>query len=428
VDPEQELAELRARVLHLEGLVERAVGDSGSRTSVGARPVDATTPDGFSRRRMLRNGLGLSAAAVAGVGALDALGSSAAAADGDPVLVSQTTSPTTPGSAPTRILNPSTSAHASVLFQVDNSTDSTLTLPSDTYAAIAATVAGHDDDPKNQSAILGMSEFGAGVDGRSDSFVGVAGSSPLGVGVHATSSAGTGVQATSTGGPAVTATSTSGKGLVATSDSGEAIHATSTSNIGVVGNGPFGIVGNGTGSGGGTGVGATGNVGVIAHGVETGVDASTADGIAIKAASTHGTAVQATGGTTAVLATSTSGPAVTGTSAQDSGVWGSATSLDHPGVLGSNPVGTGVTGSSQTGTGVSGVSADAAGVHAVSTTGIGAVLKGGSAAVRLVPQTGEGSPKDGTHQRGELRVDSRGKLWLCTKGGSPGTWRQLAFV
>ena len=108
---------------------------------------------------MLRNGLGLSAAAVAGVAALDALGSSAAAADGDAVLVAQTMSPTAAGSAPTRILNPSTSTHAAVLFQVDNTTDATLSLPTNTTAAIAATIAGHDDNPKNQSAVLGLSEL-----------------------------------------------------------------------------------------------------------------------------------------------------------------------------------------------------------------------------------------------------------------------------
>jgi hypothetical protein len=114
-------------------------------------------------------------------------------------------------------------------------------------------------------------------------------------------------------------------------------------------------------------VGATGGTGVLTHGTTVGVDASTQSGIAVKAASTSGTAVSVT-------------------------------------------------------------SESGSGLVVASTSGVGARLKGGTAAVRLVPQPTAGAPSSGTHQRGELLVDSKGKAWLCTTGGTPGTWRQIAFV
>ena len=78
MDAEHELELLRERIAHLERLVSRLsegeVVQHGS-TRSGPAPV-------LDRRRMLRKGLGLSAAAVAGVGMLDGFASSAAAADG----------------------------------------------------------------------------------------------------------------------------------------------------------------------------------------------------------------------------------------------------------------------------------------------------------------------------------------------------------
>src|SRR5215212_2378511 len=100
VESGQELELLRARVAHLESLVERL---TGARTDA-RRASGQRSAQGVDRRRMLRNGLGLSAAAVAGVGMLDAVGSSAAAADGDAVQVGQTVLPTSVTSDPTRIL------------------------------------------------------------------------------------------------------------------------------------------------------------------------------------------------------------------------------------------------------------------------------------------------------------------------------------
>jgi hypothetical protein len=97
---QDELDLLRARLAHLETLVERL---TGARRVI--RRDSATTPPppaaGLDRRRMIRNGLGLSAAAVAGVGMTDAVGSSAAADTGDPVLVGQSVAPTAVGDPPT---------------------------------------------------------------------------------------------------------------------------------------------------------------------------------------------------------------------------------------------------------------------------------------------------------------------------------------
>jgi hypothetical protein len=365
VDPEAELEQLRARVSQLEQHLERLMG------RLPAAPTDSPTVsltggDGFSRRRMLRNGLSLSAAAVAGVGMLDAAGSAAAAADGDPVTVAATTSPTAATSAPTRILNPSVSVHAPVLFRVDNTTDRVLALPGNTSAALVATFAGSDAQPTGQSAILGLAELGTGVDGRSDGFVGVAGTSVFGTGVHGSSSSGTGVQATSTDGPAISATSTSGRGILASSTSGEGIRGTSADNIGVVGDclDGFGVVGN---SGNGTGLGGSGRTGVLAVGADVGIGSTSDSGIAVRATSTTGTGLQA-------------------------------------------------------------VSSAGIAVSATSTTDVGARLQGGSAAVRLVPQPASGPPGSGEHHRGEMLVDSRGRLWLCTTTGTPGTWRKVALV
>jgi hypothetical protein len=356
-------------VAHLEALVEQVAGDAS---------VPGPAAEGFSRRRMLRNGLGLSAAAVAGIGMLDAVGSSAAANDGDAVTIAATKSPSAAASAATRILNPSTSTHSPVLFQVDNTTNRTVAPPADTRAAIVATFAGNDDAPTQQSAVLGVAEVGTGVEGRSEAFRGVSGVTLGGAGVHGetTGFAGIGVEGVAEGGVGVSATATTGKAVVATSDSGEAIHATSTSNIAIVGNtvADFGVVGNAVT---GTGVGANGATGVLAVGSGVGIDSSSAHGIAVKASSTDGTGVSST---------STSGTALSGTSGS------------------------------------------AVGVSATSTSGVGARLQGGAAAVRLVPQGAAGHPTAGSHQRGELLVDARGKPWLCTKSGTPGTWRQLALV
>jgi hypothetical protein len=159
MDRAAELEQLRHRVSQLEQHLNRLLSDRQQAPSGALVDGDAES-EGFSRRRMLRNGLGLSAAAVAGVGMLDAFGSSATAADGDSVKVAKTVSPTATTSAPTRITNPSTTTHPSVLFQVDNGTDTQITMPTDTYAGVFATATGHDNTTvKGLVGVLCMSDF-----------------------------------------------------------------------------------------------------------------------------------------------------------------------------------------------------------------------------------------------------------------------------
>lgn len=41
----------------------------------------------------------------------------------------------------------------------------------------------------------------------------------------------------------------------------------------------------------------------------------------------------------------------------------------------------------------------------------------------VVPASGRaGPPTTGTHQAGELSRDTNGNVWVCTAGGTPGTW------
>jgi len=68
----------------------------------------------------------------------------------------------------------------------------------------------------------------------------------------------------------------------------------------------------------------------------------------------------------------------------------------------------------------------ATGVTGDSTTGVGAILSGGLAPLRLTPSGATGAPAASAHTAGELYVDSNGDLFYCTAGGTPGTWVQLS--
>lgn len=58
--------------------------------------------------------------------------------------------------------------------------------------------------------------------------------------------------------------------------------------------------------------------------------------------------------------------------------------------------------------------------------GYGAVIEGGKAQLRLKPLNTAGKPTTGAHLKGELILDFYATLWLCTKGGTPGTWRKVS--
>jgi hypothetical protein len=95
------------------------------------------------------------------------------------------------------------------------------------------------------------------------------------------------------------------------------------------------------------------------------------------------------------------------------GVLGVALDAAKSGVRGDHSNGTGVTGSATTGVGVRG-----RGTQAGSR---GGVLQGQAAALQLVASSRSTHPTSG--RRGDLFVDSSGRLWFC-KGTT--TWRQLA--
>ena len=53
-------------------------------------------------------------------------------------------------------------------------------------------------------------------------------------------------------------------------------------------------------------------------------------------------------------------------------------------------------------------------------------LTGATAASRYVGATASGAPTTGTFSVGDFVIDQTGKLWICTAGGSPGTWTQVS--
>jgi hypothetical protein len=137
------------------------------------------------------------------------------------------------------------------------------------------------------------------------------------------------------------------------------------------------------------------------------------------------------------------GSGIYGDSASGAGVDGfSASGI---GVDGFSPPGTGLRGVSHSGTGVIGQALNATGatfgvtgesastsgigvfgtggvgVRGESTSGRGGVFKGKAAQVRLTPSSVASHPASG--QKGDLFVDSSGRLWFC-KGGT--TWKQIA--
>src|SRR6516165_9846220 len=118
---------------------------------------------------------------------------------------------------------------------------------------------------------------------------------------------------------------------------------------------------------------------------------------------------------TGVLGETQGGPGVSGKS------------VSGPGVEGRSGSYVGVDGFCLNGTGVHGLGGDS-GVTGTSQKGYGGTFGGprARAAIRLLPAETPGAPTTGTHQVGELFVDSQGALYYCRKGGTPGTWVTLA--
>jgi hypothetical protein len=141
----------------------------------------------------------------------------------------------------------------------------------------------------------------------------------------------------------------------------------------------------------------TQGIGVDAFGVATGVRASSTNGIAVAANSPNSLGVNATGGQIAVRAYS-----------PDRGV---QTNSDNGAALIGN-------------------STKGQGVRAISSQLYGGEFAGGKAPIRLQPASTVGPPQSGTHQRGELYVDSNGDLFFCqadSVNGSVGTWKKVSL-
>jgi hypothetical protein len=191
---------------------------------------------------------------------------------------------------------------------------------------------------------------------------------------------------------------------------------------------------------------ANGNNGVL------GADISTGGGSGVLGLSTNGSGVYGQtskggqGGAAGVVGSDLStggGIGVRGQSTVGSGVSGVTTGDNSNGVIGNDDSvggGFGVKGVSNNGVGVyamtTGNSNNAVvafdngavggfGLNAGSSNGIGIFANGGVAPILLNPSATAGPPSIGTHQVGEIYVDSAGVFWGCVAGGTPGTWRSL---
>ena len=225
-------------------------------------------------------------------------------------------------------------------------------------------------------------------------------------------------------GTGVLGESGSGAGVVASSESSYGVFAESGTGTGVYGSGSNGVyaVGGTWNADAGTGYGVYGlassdathyaeAVHGRAPGVGVGVGGDSDSGIGVWGQSDLGAGVHGS---------STGGPGVSGDSGKGPGMLG--TSVSGHGLTGVSTTGAGAYGFSTSGPGVSGGSENGPGVSGRSTSGRGGVFFGGAAQVRLIPATTKGKPVTGAHQAGDLFLDNAAVLFICTKGGTPGTW------
>lgn len=75
--------------------------------------------------------------------------------------------------------------------------------------------------------------------------------------------------------------------------------------------------------------------------------------------------------------------------------------------------------------GSAGLAADAKHVHGQPPVFAPTGLTGAVAASRYAGATASGHPTSGTYAAGDYTVDQTGSFWICTTGGSPGTWVQV---
>lgn len=77
-----------------------------------------------------------------------------------------------------------------------------------------------------------------------------------------------------------------------------------------------------------------------------------------------------------------------------------------------------------TGAGVLGRNPSGAGVEA-NQSRYGGKFDGSTAPLLLVTKGTKGRPTSGAHAKGALYLDSAASIFVCTKGGTPGTWRKV---
>jgi hypothetical protein len=333
-----------------------------------------------------------------------------------------------------------------------------------------------------QSSMIGVSGQGAlGVQGLTVAGVGVTGEADSGVGVKALSGAGTALTASNASDqqPAISALNDGTYG---------AIHASSSGGYGILGSSSATPKRFGTGSGvvgnhsAGSGVGVAGfslqnqqaahnaalphatgvyglgdNAGVTGHSSGVGVEGASLGGATgVLGISFHDGSQTTHGAGSGVVGNSGSGSGVAGFSHSGVGVYGQSdagiglsgrapTGVQGEGlggkgigVLGNTGSGMALKGSAITGHAVfasnrsprhpsvfasNGGSGNA--LEGTSNQGYGAELHGGRAPLRLVPGKVSGHPRSGSHQQGELVMDSAGRIYVCVRSGSPGVWREL---
>ena len=147
--------------------------------------------------------------------------------------------------------------------------------------------------------------------------------------------------------------------------------------------------------------------------------------------SSRGYGVSGHGGTGVQGVSYGAGPGVYGrhsSKTEGHGVKGEGKGSGRAGVLGTNADGGGYgvwgLNTSSGGTGVYGYGY--CGVRGQGRgSGYGGQFEGGKAQLKLTPKGTQGRPKSGQHQKGEIYVDSATHIFVCTGGGTPGTWRKV---
>ncbi len=177
------------------------------------------------------------------------------------------------------------------------------------------------------------------------------------------------------------------------------VRGNNSGGVGVEGHGKNGVYGlSSTGDGWGAVVGRStgqGGIGTYGEGLS---------GVGVKGVGKHGS-----GGGQGVVGAGVEGSGLYG-------VWGESSVENSVGVVGRNRNGIGVAGDGQTG-----VRGDSFG------GGYGGRFGGGKAQLMLDPGGSVGKPTSGTHNQGEIYMDSAGTLFVCTAGDGTtvGTWRKV---